>query len=152
MKPFKLLMILATTSLIGASSLYANSSYENNDRKLVKKQKHKGGLKSIFKKLNISTEQRASLKIIFKETRNEIQKLRSSIKSERANKHARKSRGDISKFINSNGFNKQGFIKKSTHKSQRMIQLRANKFEKIINILTSEQRLEFAKLLNAKQK
>jgi Spy/CpxP family protein refolding chaperone len=59
---------------------------------------------------------------------------------------------DMSEFVSANGFDKQAFVAKATQNAQMMIDMRADRFEKTINILTPEQRVKFVKLLQETQK
>jgi Spy/CpxP family protein refolding chaperone len=57
----------------------------------------------------------------------------------------------IEKFVTVDGFNREAFIQSATQNSKRMIEMRADKFETMIGVLTPEQRVKFVALLKEKK-
>ena len=102
-------------------------------------------MKEIFQQLDLTAEQQSAMK----ENRKEM---RAQMKERRAQKNAKRGMGDMSEFVSANGFDKQSFIDISMQKAQSRIEMRADRFEKTMNILTPEQRVKFVTLLQEKQK
>jgi protein CpxP len=151
MKTLKVLTIIAITGLAG--TVAANACPSNGQNKQIcKKQKicqknkgHRGDMKEIFQKLDLTDAQKS----VMRENR---QDMREKMKGKRSQRKDKRGMENMSEFVSANGFDKQAFIAKATQRSQAMIEMRANRFEKTMNILTPEQRVKFVTLLQEKQK
>jgi Spy/CpxP family protein refolding chaperone len=95
----------------------------------------------IFKELDLTQEQRATLRANRKVTKMQRKAKRQEMRKAR----------DMEKFITADGFNREAFIQSATQNSKRMIEMRADKFETIIGVLTPEQRLKLIELLKAEK-
>jgi Spy/CpxP family protein refolding chaperone len=71
------------------------------------------------------------------------------MRSQRQGKHGM---AHMSAYVSANGFDKEAFTAQAMQKAQNRIEMRAQRFEKTINILTPEQRIKFVSLLQEKQK
>ncbi|MBT8343339.1 MAG: Spy/CpxP family protein refolding chaperone [Sulfurovum sp.] len=150
MKTLKVLTIVAITGLAG--TVTANACPAGVKKTICEKQEmctHKNGkrgeMKEIFQKLDLTAEQKSAMK----ESRKEM---RAEIKEKRSQRHTKRGMENMSGFVSAEGFDKDAFIAKATEKSQTMIEMRADRFEKRMNILTPEQRVKFVTLLQEKQK
>jgi len=145
MKTLKVLTIVAITGLVGATAVHAGPACKENDKMCQKRKDHRSDMKEIFQKLDLTAEQQSAMKDNRKE-------MRAQMKERRAQKNAKRGMGDMSEFVSANGFDKQSFIDISMQKAQSRIEMRADRFEKTMNILTPEQRVKFVTLLQEKQK
>ena len=145
MKTLKVLTIVAITGLVGATAVHAGPACEENNKMCQKKKDNRAEMKEIFQKLELTSEQ----KVAMKENRKEM---REQMKAKRSQRQAKRSMANMGEFVSANGFDKQAFIDKATQKAQTRIEMRADRFEKTMNILTPEQRIKFVSLLQEKQK
>ncbi len=157
MKTLKVLTIVAITGLAGTVAANACPSNGQNKQMCAKqemcaKQKmcqknnnKRTHMKEIFQKLDLTPEQ----KIAMKENR---KAMRGQMKEKRAQMHGKRGMAVMSPFVSANGFDKEAFVSKATQKAQKMIEMRADRFEKMMNILTPEQRIKLVTLLQEKQK
>ena len=100
-------------------------------------------MKKIFKQLDLTSEQKMAMKSHRKGMKEQMKAKRAQMKGERG-------MAGMSKFISANGFDKQGFMEMASKRSQNRAEMRANMFEQKMNILTSEQRVKLATLLQEK--
>lgn len=145
MKTLKVLTIVAITGLVGATSVYASPLNMENKKMCHKNKEHRNDMKEIFKKLDLTPDQQNAMK----ENR---QAMREQMKEKRSQMNRKRGMADMSEFVSVDGFDKQGFVSKATQKAQMMIDIRADRFEKTMNILTPEQRVKFVTLLQERQK
>lgn len=150
MKTLKVLTIVAITGLAGTVAANACPAGANKTmcqkKEMCKSKKGKRGeMKELFEKLDLTSEQKTSMK----ENR---QKMHVQMKERRAQKHAKHSMLNMSEFVSANGFDKQAFIEMSMQKAQSRIEKRAERFAKTMHILTPEQRIKLVTLLQEKQK
>ncbi|MCW8820790.1 MAG: Spy/CpxP family protein refolding chaperone [Sulfurovum sp.] len=145
MKTLKVLTIVAITGLVGATSVYASPFNAESNKMCQKNKEHRNGMKEIFKKLDLTPEQKSAMK----ENR---QAMREQMKEKRSRMNRKRGMADMSEFVSANGFDKQSFVEKATQKAQMRIDMRADRFEKTMNILTPEQRVKFVILLQETQK
>ena len=144
MKLVKTLTIVAVTGMVGLTAVQAcPSGYKGSGEKSCKSYKqNKSQMRGMFKQLDLTAEQQ-----------DKMQALRKEMKIQRKAKRAEK-RGNrmsmMGQFVSANGFDKEAFIAMATQKSQERINMRAEMFEKRMNILTPEQRTKFAELLQEK--
>jgi len=156
MKTLKVLTIVAVTGIAGVMTLNAQPMNMENC-KMMKQQcnaekkaacksrkgmnKHykmqKNPMMKVFKELDLTQEQRATLKAHRQET-----KMQRKAEREKMFK-VRK----IERFVTADGFNREAFIQSTTQNSKRMTEMRADKFETMIGVLTPEQRVKFVALL-----
>jgi Spy/CpxP family protein refolding chaperone len=140
MKTLKTLTIVAVTGLVGLTAL--NACPMGGGEKMHEGMKHKKGqMIKMFKQLDLTSTQKDKMQSMRKE-------MKTTMKEKRAGMQGR---GMIGQFVSSNGFDKQGFTQMATQKSQEMIKMRAEMFEKRMNILTPEQRTKLALLIQEKQ-
>jgi len=155
MKTLKVLTIVAITGLAGTVAANAcpsngqkNEQCQTNKQDKCQKnkyQKHranKNEMKKIFQQLDLTSEQRTAMKSQRKD-------MRGQMKANRA-EHGKRGMSGMSTFVSAEGFDKQEFMDMATKRSQKMIEMRANMFEQKMNILTAEQRVKLAKLLQEK--
>ena len=159
-KTLKVLTIVAVTAVAGVMTLHAQPMNMENCKMMkqqCKTEKNRSGksqkgmkrhqamyknpMMKIFKELDLTQEQRATLRADRKATKMQRKTKR---------KEMRKAR-NMEKFITANGFDRAAFIQNSTQNSKRRIEMRADKFETMIGVLTAEQRVKFVALLK-KQK
>ena len=145
MKTLKVLTIVAITGLVGATAVHAGPDCKQNDKMCEKRKDKRADMKEIFQQLDLTAEQQSAMK----ENRKEM---RSLMKEKRAQRHPKRGMADMSKFVSANGFDKEAFIAEATQKEESKIEMRADRFEKTMNILTPEQRVKFVTLLQEKQK
>ena len=145
MKTLKVLTIVAITGLVGATAVHAGPDCKQNDKICEKRKDKRADMKVIFQQLDLTTEQQSAMK----ENRKEM---RSLMKEKRAQRHPKRGMADMSKFVSANGFDKEAFVEMATQESQIMIDMRADRFEKTMNILTPEQRIKFVALLQDREK
>jgi Spy/CpxP family protein refolding chaperone len=151
MKTLKVLTIVTITGLAG--TVTANACPSNGQNKqMCEKQKmcqknsnKRPQMKEIFQKLDLTPEQ----KIAMKKNR---KSMLGQMKEQRAQMHGKRGMAMMSPFVSANGFDRESFIDKATQKAQNRIEMRADRFEKMMNILTPEQRIKFVTLLQEKKK
>jgi len=160
MKTLKVLTIVAVTSVAGVMTLHAQPmNMENcktmkqqcntekktacNSHKRMNKhhKMRKNPMMKIFRELDLTEEQRATLKANRQAT--QVQR--------KAEREKRFKERKIEKFVTVDGFDREAFIQSATQNSKRMIEMRADKFETMIGVLTPEQRLKFIELLKAEK-
>ena len=151
MKLVKTLTIVAVTGLVGLTAVQAcPSSYKGSGekssksyKKSCKNDKHdKSQMRGMFKQLDLTAQQQ-----------DQMQALRKEMKIQRKVKRADKRGNRMAKmgqFVTAKGFDKEAFIAMATQKSQERINMRAEMFEKRMSILSPEQRIKFAQLLQEK--
>ncbi len=159
-KTLKVLTIVAVTGIAGVMTLNAQpmnmenckmlkkhcnaeKSTEGKSYKRLNKQHkmHKSPMMKIFKELDLTQEQRATLKAHRKATKMQRKAEREKMFKERK----------IERFVTVDGFDREAFIQSATQNSKRMIEMRADKFETMIGVLTPEQRLKLIELLKAEK-
>ena len=158
MKTLKVLTIVVITGLVGTVAANAcplggkNNAMCQKQEKCEKQNKcqknkkyNRGEMKEIFQKLDQTTEQQSVMQSNRKEMRAQRQ-------AKRAEMHAKRGMANMSEFVSANGFDKEAFIAKGMQKSKTRIEMRAERFEKTMNILTPEQRVKLVTLLQEKQK
>jgi len=96
----------------------------------------------IMKKLDLSAEQREKIKNIKKEHFMKMKKIRK----------VRKGEYHFGQFITRNGFDRSGFIMMSEKRAQVRAVNMAEHFEKMISVLTPEQRDKLKTVLNKERK
>lgn len=160
MKTLKVLTIVAVTGVVGVMTL--NAQPINMEKcKMMKQQcnaekkaacksykgmnKHhkmrKNPMIKIFRELDLTGEQRATLK-----ANRQARKMQRKAEREKMFKERK-----IEKFVTVDGFDREAFIQSATQNSKRMIEMRADKFETMIGVLTPEQRLKLIELLKAEK-
>jgi len=145
MKTLKVLTIVAITGLVSATAVHAGPACQENNKMCQKKKDNRAEMKEIFQQMNLTAEQ----KIAMKENRKEM---RAQMKAKRSQRNNKRGMDNMSEFVSANGFDKEAFIDNATQKAQSRIEMRADRFEKTMNILTTEQRMKFVTLLQEKQK
>ena len=145
MKTLKVLTIVAITGLVGTVAANACPLGGEKNAMCQKRKDNRADMKEIFQKLDLTSEQ----KVAMKENRKEM---RVHMKEKRSQKQSKHGMANMSEFVSANGFDKEAFIAKAMQKSKTMIEMRADRFEKTMNILTPEQRVKLVTLLQEKQK
>lgn len=148
MKTLKVLTIVAIAGLAGTVAASACPSNGQNNQmcekqNMCQKNNKRTHMKEIFQKLDLTLEQ----KIAMKENR---KAMRGQMKEKRAQIHGKRGMVVMSPFVSANGFDKEAFVEKATQKAQKMIDMRADGFEKMMDILTPYQRIKFVTLLQEK--
>lgn len=153
MKTLKVLTIVAITGLAGSVALNASPSNGQNNQQcqankcdkcqIKKHARNKNKMKKIFQQLDLTPEQKTAMKSLRKGMREEM-------KAKRAEMRAKRGMSGMGAFVSANGFDKQGFLELAAHRSQKRAEMRANMFEQKMNILTPEQRVKLATLLQEK--
>jgi len=156
MKTLKVLTIVAITGLAGTVAANAcpsngqkNEQCQTNKQDKCQKykgQKHRGNkaeMKKIFQQLDLTPEQKTAMK-------SQRKSMREQMKANRAEMHGKRGMSGMSTFVSANGFDKQGFMELAAQRSQKRAEMRANMFEQKMNILTAEQRVKLATLLQEK--
>lgn len=103
-------------------------------------------MKVIFEQLDLTPEQR----ILVKENRKEMYASMKDTYCKHASIDHRASM--MGEFVSAKGFDKEAFMKEAMQNAEKRAQYRADRFEKMISILTPEQREKLAMLLKEKQK
>ena len=163
MKTLKVLTIAAITGLIGVTAANACPSNKGNgmncpkqeicekqnkgmmNKHMMNKHDKRKEMKEIYQKLDLTAEQKSAMKA-------DRASMREYRKAQRGKMHGQHGMAGMSKFISSDGFDKQGYIDMATQRSQKRIEMRATMFEKKIKILTEEQRVKLMTLLEEKSK
>ena len=151
-KTLKVLTITAVAAVVGVMTL--NAQPMNMEKRAMMMEHcqgmkgmkrhhtmHKNPMMKIFKELDLTQEQRATLKANRKATKMQRKTEREKMFKERK----------IENFVTVDGFNRESFIQSATQNSKRMIEMRADKFETMIGVLTPEQRLKLIELLKAEK-
>ncbi len=151
-KTLKVLTIAAVAGVVGVMTL--NAQPMNMEKRAMMMEHcqgmkgmkrhhamHKNPMMKIFKELDLTGEQRATLKAHRKATKMQRKAEREKMFKERK----------IENFVTVDGFNREAFIQGATQNSKRMIEMRADKFETMIGVLTPEQRLKLIELLKAEK-
>lgn len=159
-KTLKVLTIVAVTGVAGTMALnaqpmnmenckmmkqYCNAEKNaagNSYRGMNKHHKmRKNPMMKIFRELDLTQEQRTTLKAHRQATKMQRKAEREKMFKERK----------IERFVTVDGFDRAAFIESATQNSKRMIEMRADKFETMIGVLTPEQRLKLIELLKAEK-
>jgi len=145
MKKIKLITLIAATAFTGAIA-QGMQTPSNTPDDMQQYKMHRGGkmfgnhhrnfkrnrrLARVFRKLNLTPEQRTKIKEARKEMRQGLRQKRQQFRGSMGLKN----------YINVDGFDKQGFIQMGTLRSKEMLKNRADMIDKMIKILTPEQRL-----------
>ncbi len=91
----------------------------------------------VLKQLDLTDEQKATLKALRVEQKRKREAFRKNLRTTT----------DLSTFFTTRGFNKKEFIDNATDKFQKVITARANFMEKVYDILDDKQRAEFVQKL-----
>jgi len=163
MKKVQTLAIAAISALMAFTQLQAQPVNQNTEacpqmhmkckhqvegngmmhRMIYKRMQHRREIMmKIVKKLDLSAEQKAKIQSIKKEHFMQIKKMRKAGKGEHK----------LDQFITQNGFDKSGFIKMSEKRAQIRVVNRAEHIEKMISVLTPEQRMELKILFRNERK
>jgi len=130
MKKFKLLTIVAISSMLTLSSLNAIDSTP------VKKAPM--SMKAIFKSLDLTKEQKDSIKKLKLEMREYRKKSRSKMGNRRAERMA-----SLVKHLSKDGFNKDAFVKEQLDKIKPKLDFASITLQKTFAVLTPKQREDF---------
>ena len=145
MKLVKTLTIVAVTGLVGLTALQAcpgGCGDRGGDKSCKGMKQQRGQMKGVFKQLDLTSAQRDEMQALRKEMKSQREAHRSAKKGNRMAK--------MGQFVSAEGFDKAAFTTMATQKSQERIKMRADMFEKRMNILTPEQRTKFSELLQEK--
>ncbi len=159
-KTLKVLTIVAITSVAGVMTLNAQPMNQENcktmkqqcntekksackSQKRMKKHQamHRDKIRKIFQELDLTGEQRTTLR----------QNRKAAKMQRKAKRQDMRKTRDMEKFITAKGFDRSAFVQSATQNSKRMIEMRADKFETMIGVLTPEQRLKLIELLKAEK-
>jgi len=155
MKTFKILTIIAVTGLTATmaqnSKAYDDSNHpcqmqrgDGSHSHMQKKRFNRNSnkrLNRMLRTLNLSDEQKTQLRDIRQSAR----------QANRTKRQEAKGLASLKKFISVDGFDKSGFTVLAESKSRDMIGTRADMLEKVINILTPEQRIELVEKLGKRR-
>ncbi|MCH9739303.1 MAG: Spy/CpxP family protein refolding chaperone [Epsilonproteobacteria bacterium] len=154
MKTIKLLSIAALTGALTMGTLYAETNTSDNGFKKGYHCKtkgeggkhfgkqHRGGyLGKIMKQLDLTDDQKASLKALRAEKRENRKAMFETMRTAKQT--------TLANAVTADGFNKAQFIKDATTQFESKIAQKADNMEKMMNILTAEQRTKFVELLKA---
>lgn len=157
MKPTKVLSIITLSTLLGMGALYAVDANDTqpefkqgqhckgdkgkHGKHFGKHHKRGGHFGKIMKELDLTDDQKAQLKALRTEKREDRKAKREAMKGER--------NAVLANAITAKGFNKVQFIQDATAKAEAKIAQRAEDMEKMFAVLTAEQRTKFVELLNA---
>ena len=156
MKTLKILTIIAVTGLTGvmAQSMQQRGDCEHTQNMGQKqtrqmhqsKNRHKAHpnkrINRLLRKLDLTDAQKTQLK--------EIRK--SMWQARKAQKGALRGSIGLKKFVSVDGFDKSGFILASQERAKEMAKIRGDMMEKIITVLTPEQRITLVEKLNRQGK
>ena len=150
MKILNTLAIVTISSIMATTAVSAdnNMSKEAPSGKCYKDGKynkggkhHRGGkhqkIKAALKAANITDEQKASIKEVRKS-------MRESMKAQREAMKASHAKGQ---FISVNGVDREAMITKSVERATFKANMKADMIEKVLAILTAEQRTQFVQAL-----
>jgi Spy/CpxP family protein refolding chaperone len=157
MKTLKILTLIAVT---GATGLMAGNAQQRGDcnhqyrtsmdgqthqTQMHKKHKRKNPnqrINRLLRKLDLTEAQKTQLK--------EIRK--SMHQARKIQKKELRGSMNLKKFVSVDGFDKEGFIAASESRSKKMAKNRAEMMEKLITVLTPEQRIALVEKLNRQKK
>ncbi|CAA6806001.1 MAG: Unknown protein [uncultured Sulfurovum sp.] len=149
MKVLKTLAIVTISGIMATTAVSAESVKPDcKTSKCERSGKHyKGGkahkmfkIKSALKAANITSEQKASIK-----------EARKAMKATmRAKREEMKASGTRPKFITMDGVDREGMIAKSVERATFKANMKADMMEKVLAILTPEQRVQFVQALQTK--
>lgn len=144
----KTLTIISIAGIMGATTLSAEPFMMGEHCKSEKGmyKGHKGkhdNMRQIMQELNLTDEQKATLKA-------DRQAMRETMKAKRATMKGA-SRG-MSQFVTVNGVDRNAMIAQATERATNMANMRADRIEKLMSILTPEQKIKFVELLQAQKK
>lgn len=147
MKILKTVAIVSIAGIIGTMVLNAE---EIKDRgacsgKKEMMQGHKGKhkqMRKVLKQLDLTDEQKTTLKAD-----------REAMKEERkAMREVRKASGGIGQFISVNGVDREALTAEITKRATTRANMKADKIEKIMTVLTDEQKTKFVTLMQSENK
>lgn len=141
----KTLTIVSIAGIMGATTLSAEPFMMGEHCK-SERGMHKGkqdNMRKIMQELNLTDEQKATLKA-------DRQAMRETMKAKRATMKGA-SRG-MSQFVTVNGVDRNAMIAQATERATNMANMRADRIEKLMSILTPEQKIKFVELLQAEKK
>ncbi len=117
---------------------------------------HRDGMSKIMKQLDLTPEQKDQMKVLKKERKGQMQAKMKEMKENRKSMMAGM-KPDLSTFMTANSFDKEAFKKQMNEKFEArrqmmesrksaMLEKRAERMEKMFNILTPEQRIKWIEL------
>lgn len=137
----KTIITLATISIIGAANMFAYSSHGNTPKGACGGDMSRGNNPMMMlKSMDLSDKQQDALFKIMQEKREAMYKM----KKENAPVK-------MSAYVKDGKFSKAAYIKDATQQSQKMLEFKANNFEKVYNILTDEQKKTFLEKMDSKK-
>jgi len=159
MKTLKILTIVAVTGLTGALAQgmqhkgdcdntermgknYSHSMHKGDKRKKNHKANPNRRINKLLRNLDLTETQKNQLKGIRK----------SMWQARKAQRKALRGSMGLKKFVSVDGFDKSGFILASQERAKEMSKVRADMMEKIIAVLTPEQRIALVEKLNRQGK
>jgi Spy/CpxP family protein refolding chaperone len=143
MKTLKLLTAAAIVALLSATMVQAKPF--DKDQMCQTQKADRKEMKAIFDKLDLTAQQR----MLLKENR---KKMFASMKNKKVKQERKSRQPHMASFVSANGFDKEAFVKAAIEKAQIRAEYRAERFEKMMMILTPDQREMFAKLVRENQK
>lgn len=148
----KTLTIVTIAGVVGLTAAHAEPGigegkckFHAKDGMMKHHKAHKGkhgNMRAIMKQLNLTDEQKATLK----ENR---QAQREAMKAKRAEK---KGSHNMAQYITVNGVDRASMVAEATTRATERENMRADMIEKTLSVLTDEQKAKFVELLQAQKK
>ena len=138
MKILKTLAVVTVVSLMATTAVSAENGYGNNNpsgkhQKGAKHQKFKAALKSV----NLTKEQRVTVKEARKNMRTQMKAKRQEMKNS----------GGMAQFLSVNGVDRNAMVNRATEMARFRANLKADMLSKIFSVLTAEQKTQFIQAL-----
>jgi Spy/CpxP family protein refolding chaperone len=139
----KTLTLITVTGIMSTSTLSAQEETmmppKNEMRKDFKHQKN--DMRKIMQQLNLTSEQKATLKA-------NREAMRETMK---AKYKTRKDARNIGKFLSVEGIDREAMIAEATQRTIVNVNLRADMIDKMMSVFTAEQKSKFVELMKAKE-
>ena len=139
MKILKTLAVVTVVSLMATTAVSADNTFNGNPSKMQHMKAKHQKLKTALKSLNLTQEQRTTIRDARKNMRTQMKAKRQEMKSSH----------QVAQFLSVNGVDRNAMVNKATEMARFRANLRADMFEKIFLVLTTEQKSQFVQAMKA---
>ena len=139
MKILKTLAVVTVVSLMATTAVIAENGNNGNSSAMHQMKAKHQKLKRALKSLNLTTEQKTTIKEARKSMRTTMKAKRQEMKNS----------GGMGQFVSVNGVDRNGMVNKATQMARFAANTRADMISKILSVLTTEQKKEFVQVLRS---
>ena len=139
MKILKTLAAVTVVSLMATTAVSAENTFNGNSPKMQHMKAKQQKLKTALKSLNLTQEQRTTIRDARKNMRTQMKAKRQEMRSSHK----------VAQFLSVNGVDRNAMVNKATEMARFRANLRADMFDKIFLVLTTEQKSQFVQAMKA---